>query len=159
MGTINYRSTFKTLILCQLSDNRNFQSYLQLYFLHFGVCHTVNCSILPQESVRLSEIWTHHILYFLRWFRHLLHSIIVVFRASRIRSTVGVDIPVDRSFQSYLTPEETVLPVNYRNWQRSSEPPQFCQQWEMTFLQLSELPNTWKALPSAIVVADSRQQL
>ena len=74
------------------------------------------------------------------------------FRATKILSTVGADIPVDHSFQSYQITtalradvpaafwatknlEDTMLPVNYRSWQRSfSELPNSYQQWGLKFL-------------------------
>ena len=72
LSTMNYQSTFKTHILCQLADNRNFQSYLKpgrrqlsklttvafrvirsFHFLHLQVRHTVNYTI-P------SHMWVRH---------------------------------------------------------------------------------------------------
>ena len=55
---MNCCSTFKTLIVCQLSDNRSFLSYSQLSFQFFfqyfqlSIHHTVNYIIPPHMWVR-----------------------------------------------------------------------------------------------------------
>ena len=100
---MNCWSVFKTFILCQLSDNRSLQGYSYLTFpslvgpphseLHYSSSYVVRHTV---------EMWVHHIWDFpFRWVCHVPHSVAIAFRATRILSTVGVDIPADRSFQSY----------------------------------------------------------
>ena len=143
---MNWRSTFKTLIICQLSDNRSFQGYSQLTFpplvgsphseLEYSPLHvdSPHCEKCGSATFRIPSTVAYH----------LLHSVIVAFRATEILSTMGVDIPVNYSFQSYQNP------VNsgswYSRWLQLSELPKSCHLLEMTFLQLSEQSNTWKTL-------------
>ena len=93
-----------------------------------------------------------HLVFSFWWVCHLLHSVTVALRATRIMSRVGVDIPVNHSFQSYQNPvyfkswhscsfqsyqhlEDTMLYVNYNSCKRSfSELPKSYQQWELKFL-------------------------
>ena len=106
-------------------------------------------------------MWVHHTVrsigpphlgFPFRWVRHLPHSLTIAFRITKILSTKEVDIlstvaqratkipttlrvnaPVAITATKIL--EDTMLPINYRSWQRSfSELPKSCQQWELTFL-------------------------
>ena len=100
---MQYRSTFKILVLCQMSNSHSFQGYSELTFpslvgppdsesyfpLHIWVCHPVK-NVAPP-----------HIEFSFPVVHHLFHSVTIAFRATRIVSTVGLDISVDRSFQSY----------------------------------------------------------
>ena len=107
---MNCRSTFKALNLCQPSDNRSFQSYSRLSFsslaalprseLHYSPSHVGPPHIEECESATFSIFWVCH----------LLHSVTIAFRATKILTTVGVNIPVDRSFQSYQNT------INFKNW-------------------------------------------
>ena len=57
----------------------------------------------------------------------------VAFRAKKIPTTLRADVPV--AFRATKNMEDTMLPVSYRNWQRSfSELPNSCQQWELILL-------------------------
>ena len=117
---MNCRSTFKTLILCQkslilcqLSDNRGFQSYSQLSFpslvdppnselyyspLYLGPPHYEKCG-----SVTFS-------IFFFRWVRQLLQFITVAFRTIRILLNLRADILVAFKATEYL--EDAMLPAN-----------------------------------------------
>ena len=117
---MNCRSTFKTLILsqkslilCQLSDNRGFQSYSQLSFpslvdqpnselyyspLYLGPPHYEKCG-----SVTFS-------IFFFRWVRQLLQSITVAFRTIKILLNLRADILVAFKATEYL--EDAMLPVS-----------------------------------------------
>ena len=97
---MKYGSSYKTLIFyinCQTTIA--FRAIRSLHFYHLWVHHTVN-HIFPLH------MWVRHIYDFpFRLVRHLLRSVTVAFRATRILSTVGADISVDRSFQSYQNPD------------------------------------------------------
>ena len=101
-------------------------------------------------SATLWEIWVRHIKGFpFRWVRHHLSSVTVALRATKIPTTLRVDIPV--AIRATKNLKGTMLPVNYWSWQRSfSELPKTCQQWELTFLSTVafwavKIPTTFRA--------------
>ena len=137
LSTLNCWSTFKALILCQLLDNRSFQSCLnpgrqyssrQLAALKtvdftatkilsiLGVDFPVYRSIQNYQNPVNFKSW--HSRSFQSYLtpesgyasRQLLELTTIAFRAIKILSTVGVDIPVSFSFQSYQNP------VNFKSW-------------------------------------------
>ena len=86
-----------------------------------GVFVTTFPSLVGPPHIIPLHMWVGHTVrneghtqdFSFRWVRHLPHSVTMAFRATRILSTVGVGILVERSLQSY---------------QKS------CKQWELTFL-------------------------
>ena len=138
--------------------NRSFQSYQnpdnfkswRSLFHHLWVRHTVNYIIPP-------HVWVRHTVrnvsppedFSFRSVRHLPSSVTVAFRASKIPTSLRVDVFV--AIRTTKTLEGTMLPVNYRSWQRSfSELPKTCQQWELTFLSnvafwAAKIPTTFRA--------------
>ena len=138
--------------------NRSFQSYQnpdnfkswRSLFHHLWVRHTVNYIIPP-------HVWVRHTVrnvsppedFSFRWVRHLPSSVTVAFRASKIPTSLRVDVFV--AIRTTKTLEGTMLPVNYRSWQRSfSELPKTCQQWDLTFLSnvafwAAKIPTTFRA--------------
>ena len=73
----------------------------------------------------------------------------VTFRATKIPTTLRVDVPVAIRVTKNL--EDTMLPVSYRSWQRSlTKLSKSCQQWELTFLSTvafwaTKIPTTFRA--------------
>ena len=63
---MNCRSTFKSLTICQLPDNRSFQSYSKLSFFSLvGPPHSdLPYSPSTSGSVTLLKMWVYHILRF-----------------------------------------------------------------------------------------------
>ena len=137
---MNCWSTFKTLILCQLSDNRSFQSYLKPGSLHvsrqlselttvafratkilpaIGVNIPADCSFQSCQNTVNFKSWNSFSFqsYLTPGRRYaslqLSELTSVTFRANKNLSTVGADILVDCSFQSN---------------------PKLCQQWELILL-------------------------
>ena len=95
------------------------------------------------------------------------------FRATKILSTVAINILVDRSFQSYQISttlradvavafiasknlEDAMLPVNYWSWKRSFlELPNSYQRWGLTFLSTAAFRTT-KNLKDAMLPVNNR---
>ena len=73
----------------------------------------------------------------------------VAFRATKISTTLRVDVPV--AIKATKNLKDTMLPPNNRSWQCSfSELPKSCQLWELTFLSTSafraaKIPTTFRA--------------
>ena len=108
---MNCWSTFKTLIHCQLSDNHSFQSYSQLSFPslavppHSELHYSALDPMLPINYQSSQSSFQSHLKPGRRYAsRQLSELTTVAFRATKILSTVRVDIAVDRSFQSYQNP-------------------------------------------------------
>ena len=89
---MNCRSTAKKLFFSvNYQMTIAFRGIRSLHFHYLLVRHTV--SFIPPH------MWIRHIQDFhFRWVSYLLHSVTVVFRATKILSTVEADIPVDYSF-------------------------------------------------------------
>ena len=59
---MNYRSTFKTIIFCQLSDNCSFQSYLKpgrCYAQH-QLSELTTVALRAIRSFQFFYLWLHH---------------------------------------------------------------------------------------------------
>ena len=107
------------------------------------------------HSLHFHHLWAHHTVNYIfpphMWVRHTVRnvglshlgfsfpvglppsSVTVAFRATKISTTLRVNIPVAKRATKNL--EDTMLSLNYRSWQRSfSKLPNSCQQWELTFL-------------------------
>ena len=76
--------------------------------------------------------------------RQLWELTMQLFGATKILSKVGVDIPVDYSLRSYQIPVNSGSGHSCRPL--PSKLPKSQQLLELTFLQLSELSNTWKTI-------------
>ena len=75
-------------------------------------------------SNTLWEMWVRHIWGFpFWWVRHLSHPVTIAFRATRILSTVGVYILVNRSLQSYQNPDNSKSShsCSYQSYQKSGK--------------------------------------
>ena len=102
---MNCQSTLKTLIFCQLSDNLSLQDYTSLTFpslvdlphneLHYSPSHVgpPHCEKPSSELLESCQQW------------ELTFLLTIASTATKILSTVGVDIPIDCSFQRYQNPE------------------------------------------------------
>ena len=81
----------------------------------------LSCWLQPSELLKSCQQW------------ELTFLSTVAFRATKIPTTLKADVPV--AFRATKNLEDTMLPVNYRSWQRSFlELPKSCHQWELTFL-------------------------
>ena len=136
-------------INCQTTvDYRGIRS---LYFHHLSDPHTANYIIPPSYADPPHwEKWVRHIWNFpFRWVCHLPSSLTVAFRATKIPTNLRVDVPV--AIRAAKNLENTMLPVNYRSWQRSFlKLLKTCQQWQLTFLSTvafwaTKIPTTFRA--------------
>ena len=112
----------------------NFQRWRSL-FHHLRIRHTLNYIIHSHVCVyqTVRNVGPPHLRFSFWWVSHLRSSVLVAFRATKILITLWVDVPV--AIRPTKNLEGTMLPVNYRSWQRRfSELPKTCQQWELTFL-------------------------
>ena len=128
----------------------NFQRWRSL-FHHLRIRHTLNYIIHSHVCVyqTVRNVGPPHLRFSFWWVSHLRSSVLVAFRATKILITLWVDVPV--VIRPTKTLEGTMLPVNYRSWQRSfSELQKFCQQCELTFLSIgafraTKVPTTLRA--------------
>ena len=131
--------------------NCSFQSYQNPDNFKSCVRHTVNYIIAPHVWVRhtVRKVGPQHLEFSFLWVRHIPSSVTVVFRATKIQVILRVEVPV--AIRATKNLEGTMLPVNYRNWQRSlSELPKTYQQWELAFLSTvpfwaAIIPTTFRA--------------
>ena len=147
LSTVNWWSSFKTLIICQLQGNRRFQSYSQLSFPslvdppHYEKCGSATFIFfflwLIQHPLQSTDIY-------FRAAKILPKAGAVAFRTIKIRSNLRSDIPIafratwspsaigiDKcSFQSY---QNTLNSETWHScWLWPSEPPKSYQWWELT---------------------------
>ena len=118
---MEYRSPFKTLILCQTTIA--FRAIRSLHFHHLWVCYTVHHIVPPHMWVRhtVRNVDPLHLRFpfpvgsspsslcnrSFQSYRNPVNSgswhflSTIAFWVTKFLSTVGVDISVDRSFQGY----------------------------------------------------------
>ena len=135
-------------INCQITVA--YRAIHSLHFHHLWVRLTVNYIIPPHMWIRHTEKCGSATFRIFLFGGSATFLLTVAFRATKISTTLRADVPV--AIRATRSLKDTMLPVNYRSWQRIfSKLPKTFQQWELPFLlnavafRATKIPTTFGA--------------